>query len=358
MPLLPHDEFLREAKERLEGLIEQPLRETDVGSSRRAAREWDSLLLAGDMAFVLECKTATNTAALHHAIRRLKARVFQSPPQGIKKPIVPVLAVPFMGPTGRNLASDEDCSWLDLSGNANIRAPGLKVRIEGHANRFKQRGRPASAFAPVASRIARHLLTNPNEHLTQRLLASAIGMDEGYVSRVLRHLADQELVVKRDGLVQVPDPDLLLRAWLDEYDFGRHHLIAGHIPARDGAKLLHALAEALGDWPKAPPYAATGLAAAWSLGRFAGFRLASLYVRDASVVSALADLSFRLTERGANVWLLIPDDLGVFQGVSTQNGVHCVAPVQAYLDLHAHPERAREVAIEMKSEFLRFGHRP
>ncbi len=357
MRSLPHDEFVREAKERLEDLIEQPLRETDVDSSRNTGRDWDSLLIAGETAFVLDCRTATNTAALHHAIRRLKARASQSPVLYPSKPVVPVLAVPFMGPTGRSLASDEDCSWLDLSGNANIRAPGLKVRIEGHANKFKRRGRPASVFSPVASRIARHLLTHPVELFSQRLLASTIGMDEGYVSRVLRNLSDQELVVKHEGLIRVPDADLLLRAWLDEYDFGRHHLIAGHIPARDGAGLLRDIATALEDQPNAPPYAATGLAAAWCFGRFAGFRLVSLYVHDASAEHSLAGLSFRRTERGANVWLLVPDDVGVFQGVSTRDGVHCVAPVQAYLDLHSHPERAKEVALEMKSEFLRSEHR-
>ena len=179
-------------------------------------------------------------------------------------------------------------------------------------------------------------------------------MDEGYVSRVVRNLADQGLVAKYGNLIQVPDRDLLLRAWLDEYDFGKHRRIAGHIAARDGADLLGMLAAALRDQPHTPPYAATGLAAAWCLGRFAGFRLASFYVHDAGALEDLADFSFRRTERGANVWLLVPDDPGVFHGATIQGGVHCVAPVQAYLDLHAHPERAEEVAAEIKADYLQW----
>ena len=121
------------------------------------------------------------------------------------------------GTLGPRFCSDEDCSWLDLSGNASIRAPGLLVRIEGNANRFKRRGRKASAFALLASRVTRQLLMHPTIDFSQRQLARRIGMDEGYVSRVVRNLADQGLVAKYGNLVQVTDSDLLLRAWLDEF---------------------------------------------------------------------------------------------------------------------------------------------
>ena len=83
-----------------------------------------------------------------------------------------------------------------------------------------------------------------------------------------------------------------------------------------------------------------------------------MYVHDVSAVDALVGLSFRPTERGANVWLLVPDDPGVFHGVATRDNVHCVAAVQLYLDLHAHPERAEEVALEVKSRYLNWDGRP
>lgn len=352
----PQGDFTREAVERLADLVDQSLDET-VRYDREADGPTDAFLSAGDTVFMLDCRTATYTAALHHAIRSLKARVPDAQASGVAKLIVPVLAVPFMGPAGRSLCREESCSWLDLSGNANIHAPGLFVRLEGNPNRFKRRGRRASAFAPVASRVVRHMLTHPMVHFSQRHLAQVTGMDEGYVSRVVRNLADQGLVARRDKAVRVLDADLLLRAWLDEYDFGRHHRIAGHMPARDGAALAGMLADALGDQPHDPPYAATGLAAAWCYGRFAGFRTASMYVHAASAADVLADVGFRPTERGANVWLLMPNDPGVFQGVATHDGVHCVSPVQLYLDLHAHPERAEEVALEVKSRHLNWDDR-
>ena len=138
----------------------------------------------------------------------------------------------------------------------------------------------------------------------------------------------------------------------DDYDFDKHRRIAGHIPARDGDELMRMCAGALAQQPHQPSYAATGLAAAWCMGRYAAFRMASVYVHHEDALDDLRGLSFRPTERGANVWILVPADCGVFQGVATWDGVHCVAPVQVYLDLHAHPERARDVALEVRQGLL------
>ncbi len=341
-------ELIAQARGLLADLTEHFCQEVELEQPLVEPSAPDALLRAGGTVFVLECRVATSTAALYQAIRTVKAHGSRTRALGFAAEVVPVLAVPFMGPTGRTLCDEESCSWLDLSGNANIRAPGLLVKIEGNPNRFKRRGRPASAFSPMASRITRVLLMYPTVDFSQRQLAQRTGIDEGYVSRIVRNLVDQGLVGKHGKLIRVPDPDLLLRAWLDDYDFGKHRRIAGHIPARDGDELIRRLADALAHQPHGPTYAATGLAAAWCMGRYAAFRSASVYVHHEDALDDLRDLSFRRTDRGANVWLLVPTDSGVFQGVATKDGVHCVAPVQVYLDLHAHSERARDVALEVR----------
>ena len=345
-------ELIAQARGLLADLTEHLCHEVELEQPQAESSVPDALLRAGGTVFVLQGRVATSTAALHHAIRAVKAQASRTRASDFAAEVVPVLAVPFMGPTGRTLCDEESCSWLDLSGNANIRAPGLLVRIEGNPNRFKRRGRPASVFSPMASRITRVLLTHPTVDFTQRMLAERTGIDQGYVSRIVRNLADQGLVGKHGNFIRVPDPDLLLRAWLDEYDFGKHHRIAGHIPARDGDELIRKLAKALANQPHTPTYAATGLAAAWCMGRYAAFRTASVYVHHEDALDDLRDLSFRPTDRGANVWILVPADTGVFERVATQDGVHCVAPVQVYLDLHAHPERAREVVDEVRRHHL------
>ncbi len=192
---------------------------------------------------------------------------------------------------------------------------------------------------------------HPDRPFTQRELARATGTDEGYTSRVVARLDDEGLIVRNDtGTIQPRDLDLLLDAWREVYDFTKHHVLRGHVAARSGDALLRQLCDGLNR--ASIPYAATGLSAAWSLGRFAGFRTVSVYLQQEPSSDVATALSFREDARGANVWLVVPNDEGVFHGASTWNGIHCVHPVQAYLDLHAHPERARDVARELRSEHL------
>jgi hypothetical protein len=66
-------------------------------------------------------------------------------------------------------------------------------------------------------------------------------------------------------------------------------------------------------------------------------------------------VGFREESRGANVWLVIPDDVGVFDGAGDKQGISCVHPVQAYIDLLAQPERAKEAAAELRSRLLNWG---
>ena len=53
------------------------------------------------------------------------------------------------------------------------------------------------------------------------------------------------------------------------------------------------------------------------------------------------------------MWLVVPNDLGVFHGTDICDEVRCVHPVQAYLDLKAHPERASEAAEQLRREVLK-----
>ena len=193
---------------------------------------------------------------------------------------------------------------------------------------------------------------HPGTLHTQRELARLTGMDEGYTSRVVGKLEEEGLIVRNDaGAVQPRDPDLLLDAWQEVYDFMKHHVVRGHVAARSGVALLRQLVAGLDR--ASVRYAVTGLASAWLLGRYAGFRTASIYLPRAPSPDLIATLSFREDARGANVWLVVPNDEGVFPGATTTpDGIRCVHPIQAYLDLHAHPERAWDIARELRSEHL------
>jgi hypothetical protein len=101
-------------------------------------------------------------------------------------------------------------------------------------------------------------------------------------------------------------------------------------------------------------YAVTGLGAAWLHAHFAGFHTAAFYLRDEPAPTLLRAIGFRDEVRGANVWLAQPNDEGVFTGVAAQEGIQCVHPVQAYVDLAAQPEGAQEAAERLRKKCLRW----
>ena len=308
----------------------------------------DAIIELAGVTFIVDWKSSGATAPVSAAVERVRRN---APTMGRRA--IPLVAVPFMGPMGCRLCEDADVAWLDLSGNARIIAPGIRVLIDGRPNQFKSRGRPFSAFAPKSARIARWLLMHPRQPMAQREIAQATGMDEGFTSRIVSRLEKENLLFRGpDGTIRPKDPELLLDAWREGYDFSKHQIFRGHVPARSGEELLRNLAGGLqGQRVK---HAATGLAAAWLLTRFAGFRLATIYVLERPVPEILERLGYREEARGTNVWLVVPKDEGVFHGAADRDGVACVHPVQAYLDLKDQPERAKEAADRLRAELLKW----
>ncbi len=308
----------------------------------------DAVIEVGGTTFVVAWKGSGAAAPTASAIERV-----QQSASVLDRRAIPLVAVPYMGPVGGRRCEEAGVAWLDLSGNARIVAPGIRVLIEGQPNQFKRRGRPINVFAPKSARIARWLLMHARQPTAQREIAQATGVDEGFTSRIVSRLLENGLVVREpDGSIRPADPDLLLDSWREVYDFSKHQILPGHVAARSGEEALRLLAGGLQG--QRVRYAATGLAAAWLWTRFAGFRLVTLYVTERPAPEALEHLGLREEERGANVWLVIPKDEGVFQGAGERDGVVCVHPVQIYLDLKEQPERAKEAADHLRAEFMKW----
>lgn len=256
-----------------------------------------------------------------------------------------ILVVPYMTPAGSKAAADINLNWVDLSGNASIReGDNFYIHVEGKPNRYPQRGRPSSPFAPKSARVTRELLISPQRWWRQKEIADATGLDDGQVSRTVGRLREEELLDETEHQFRPRDPLLLLDAWAAEYRFDRHEFVYGHISG-SGIELTRKLAARLADADVA--HAFTGLPAAWLLNHFASFRLNSVYIKGDPLEVAY-EIGLRLEERGANVQLLVPDDEGVFSGEHELGDVTCVSPPQVYVDLVHLPERATEAAEELR----------
>jgi len=192
---------------------------------------------------------------------------------------------------------------------------------------------------------------NAGESFIQREIAHGTGLDEGFVSRLVARLTSEGYIVRDEhGAVRVKDPALLLDAWRDAYQFSKHTFHRGHVAARSGDTLLRFVGDTMLE--KKIEYAATGLAAAWVLTRFAAFRITTVYIPSDPSPDLLEQMGFREDARGANLWLVVPNDTGMLQGAIEKDGIHCVHPVQVYIDLKDHPERATEAAERLRTELL------
>ena len=306
----------------------------------------DLVVRAGRSVLAVQVKVTSDSASIAPAVEDVRRNA-----PSLGKMAVPVIVVPFMGEVGRRVCQQAGVSWFDLSGNAEIVAPGLRIHVEGKPNKYKKPGRPSTVFAPRSSRIVRQLLVEPDRSLHQRELARLAGLDEGFTSRIVRKL-EADGLVERDakGAVRVSNADLLLDAWRETYDFAKHRILRGHVASRSSEEGLRQVADALKK--KKLRFAATGLGAAWLMTKFAGFRLITLFVAEEPPDALLNAVGFRGEERGANVWLVVPNDEGVFEGAEDREGIRCVHPVQAYLDLKGQPERADEAAAELRKQLL------
>ena len=312
----------------------------------RTPREGADLIVEFDrVRMVVELKRAGDASHVGSAAEQARAYAAKAGPK-----VLPVVGVPYMGEVGKRLCNEAGVCWFDFSGNADIAAPGLRIFVDGKPNQFVRRGRPATAFAPKSARIARHLLIHSSRTFRQQELATAVGLDDGFTSRIVRRLEEDRLIARdKERGIHVVSPERLLSAWSESYDFRKHKLLRGHISARSGEELLDRVGSVL-TRAKAR-YAATGLAGAWLHTKHVQFRLATFYIADPRK-TLLEAVKFRDEAKGANVWFAMPNDEGVFDGATQMEGISCAHPVQVFLDLRAHPERAQEAASELHNRLL------
>lgn len=340
----PRGAWEKEAASRLPDLLGdwlgEPVMEI-LSNDIREGIEIDLSARTANHALAVEVKASDDIGALERALARLR----QIPSCTGE---IPLLVVPYMGPGARTWAREKRVSWADLSGNADIRAPNLRVFVAGNGNRYAHSGRPANAFAPKYARVSRVLLSDADRWWRQRDLCSETALSDATVSRAVGNLKQADLLeTNSDGAVRAREPSVLLDAWAQRYSFADHQVHRFQTVARTGHAALLSLAKKLST--TRTTWAATGLSAAYMWTQFADFRLTTLFVdqlpRDTEA------LGLHRVERGENVWLVVPRDEGVFYE-KVEQGVWCAHPVQVYLDLLGHPERAAEAAARLRADLL------
>lgn len=327
----------RVALENLSGLLSDALGQTQ--QLRSNVMPDDTLCISGTSGptFVVKIVANPSRPAVLDRWRRLRSDSAQSDR-------VPVLVLPRIPPSLRDLVAHERINWIDIAGNAFIAAPPLLIHVEGKHRPRRDTAGTVDPFAPQSSNLVRLMLVEPERAWRQKELVERTGVSQPRASKVLAALREMELVTHEDGRFSIVDRGALLDAWSDGYRYRRLDIAPAHLSG-DGMQLARGLDELLREANITHWF--TGLPAAWAYDQFARFRLVSVFV-DGDPELVRADLGLRTAERGANVHLIGAGLQKLEIGQAWPEGLPCVHPIQAYLDLLDLPERAQEAADNLR----------
>jgi DNA-binding MarR family transcriptional regulator len=253
---------------------------------------------------------------------------------------------------------NHDISYFDSAGSLYLRGDNFVVESLGKnfPPRFRrQDGGSLRLDSPKVSRIVRAVLADFSGGV--RDMASAIGVDPSYVSRILRSLTTAGLIKRKYGgsimnvsyFLEGEMRGELLDAWSSSpRPFWRKRDLY-RLPEPDPDTLERkvkvlcretGLRFALSLWSAANRYAEITTVPA-----------VALYC-DEPWQLPLHTLGAKPVREKENLWLLTPRDEGVFQFTQERNEIVTVHPVQLYYDLMHAPYRGESAAAMIRSQIL------
>ena len=245
-----------------------------------------------------------------------------------------VVVAPYLSRSVRQVLEERGASYADQTVNTRVvlDEPGLFILTAGaDANPWPDK-RQLSLRGIKAGRIVQTLAAR-RLPVGVRELAELAGTDPGYVSRLLGML-DSEAIVERTSRGQVEQVDWrrLLGQWSEDNPLVSRSEATTWLAPRGLKSVLERLASA--DFP----YLLTGSAAASRVALVAPTRLLSVYVDDPR--RAAEALGLRLTDAGANVILLQPEDDAIYAGGTEVEGLRQASLPMIVADLLTGPGRS------------------
>jgi len=238
----------------------------------------------------------------------------------------------------------------DLNGRLFIKTPWFLLQREPRGRRYRNPGSDTALFAPKASRIVRAVLSQRGREWTQEELTERTRISRGLVPRLLTALVADEYLIRersssRGGAARyrVQDDDRLLDAWKAEDDWSARVTVQQFsLLTNDAAEIAKNIRDAL----DAENVAFTQWFAAHLRHPYTTPPVVSAYVKT----SRLPELRFaRAVPSGGNLWLLVPEDEGIFFETQEQEGFRLVSDVQIYLDLVDMGQRGPDAAQALRA---------
>jgi len=259
-------------------------------------------------------------------------------------------------PAARDLLRDAGISYSAGDGELFVFAPPVYVERPAQRPAMRPSATPTAPFAKRASRVPRWLLLHANEHPSFRELAAEVELSEAMVSRTVRALADDRLVVVESDPTDARLRRVRLRntrALLDSYERSatarRPPRVTWDVGARDAEGALELLAQAAVSVNR--PYAVGGLAGAARVRRVVEPAEVLVWVgRDDRERWADALMAVAARPGPGRIAAQLAADPFVLGLATDRDGLRVADPVQLYLDCRVAGERALDAAEAIRTE--------
>jgi hypothetical protein len=237
----------------------------------------------------------------------------------------------------------------DLNGRLFLRTATGLVDIRPSEIRYRSPKPGPDPFSFRAARIVRSLLCHRDKEWTQEALSLKTGASRPLVSQVLGQLEEQDWVKQvstsapgRPGQYRLEDFDGLLNAWQQQDEWPQRGTIHEYSVLSNKAEEI---ASKLVDAAGYGALAFTQWFAAWLRRPHTTPPIVSAYVKRPHILNTVPA---RRVNTGGNLWLIVPEDDGVWQDGIAIGGFPLVSDVQTYLDLLQVGQRGPETAAELR----------
>ncbi len=296
--------------------------------------------------FVIEVKSLGEPRHIKQAITQVKL-VSKTIPNSY-----PVVASSFLSETSREICKKSDVGYIDLLGNIYIDLPQIHIEKESKKTKQVEKKKQKQLFSPVATRIIRSLLTEPEKKWTIQSLSQQSEVSLGYTHRVVEKLTDKQFLERNnDYKLLLTNKSRLLDTWRENYSFKDNTIYSYYTFEKNKNTLFNKIQKT--SLSIKSSYALTLHSGASFIAPYVRYTDVHLYIKS-NREDWIQHLDLRPVESGANIYLFIPYDKGVLQTLQTIKGNVVASNLQLYLDLYSYPKRGKEQAEKIREEKIQF----
>jgi hypothetical protein len=260
------------------------------------------------------------------------------------KNLLPIIIAEYLSPERREQCRKQGIFYIDLSGNIFIRHKGVYVDRSGFPNLYPEKRKGRGVFSDKASIIFREAFKDINKQWRIRELARSIGLDAGFVSRMIKELENRNYVSRKDSKLKLLDPDNILRDWAHEYDYRKNIQFKYFALSKSSDEIINKIKKI--SVPDNIKYALGFHSGANLISPYAVYHEVHIYINNMNDLKWFEkELELRKVEEGTNVIFLLPFyKNSLFYAMQKVDSLNVVSDIQLYLDLYKYPIRGIEQA--------------